>query len=104
MSIHGSRGRSSVPAIRRLTTDKGLRVSIELAPQLTRVPPQTEAQLRLDAHKAKLAAWGAASLSDLGKLAISGNVIPSAGLTIPTLQTTPSSAGNTTFQSAFRIV
>src|SRR4051812_43874013 len=95
-----------MPAIRRLTVDKDVRVSIALPePRIVLTPTPTETQLRLDAHKATLAGWGITELSGLGKLPISGNVVPAPGLTIPPQQAaSPAGLKTTTFQSAFRLV
>ncbi|TAN64162.1 hypothetical protein EPN18_00590 [bacterium] len=68
------------------------------------VPPVTSATnetlLRLQNHKAVLSAWGVNELSGLGKLSLSGNIVPQPGLTKPLPVIFD---GETTFQAAHQI-
>lgn len=60
--------------------------------------------LRMQYHKMVLASFGITDLSGLGKLSLSGAVIPQPGLLVPPRRLTTSIlARATTFQSAFRL-
>lgn len=67
------------------------------------VAPTVEAQSfeRLQHHKAVLESYGVTSLSSLGQLPISGNVVPQPGLTVPAPSVL---VGEATFQAALRTV
>jgi hypothetical protein len=61
----------------------------------------SQASERLQYHKAVLESYGVTSLSTLGQLPISGNVVPQPGLTVPAPNVL---TGQATFQAALRVV
>src|SRR5438093_706216 len=65
-------------------------------------PAPDEVELRLEGHRAILAALGVTDLSALGTLTVAGNVVPSPGLLAPAPSVTIAH-DLTTFQSSFRL-
>jgi hypothetical protein len=82
------------------TTDRAVRLSLGRAvDEAVLIPPRSETLLRLDGVKAVLAAYGISDISSLGKLSISGDVVPQPGLLRPSPVAAASSY--TIFQAAF---